>query len=58
MIYWNELFNLSGKSLDEIMAVLLRGFSGHWMLVYFGTFIWFHATMRAIQQGAMSNTGT
>jgi hypothetical protein len=58
MIYWNELFNLSGKSLDEIMAVLLRGFSGHWMLVYFGTFIWFHATMRAIQQGAMSSTGT
>ena len=48
-IFWNKLFNLNGKSSDEITAILLRGFSGHWMFFYFGTFLVFYAATQATQ---------
>jgi len=48
------LSNLSGKSSDEIMAIVLRGFSGHWLFFYFGIFIVFYSARQAIQQSAMS----
>jgi hypothetical protein len=54
--FWNKLFNLSGKSSDEIMAIVLRGFSGHWLFFYFGIFIVFRSAMQATQQTAMSKT--
>lgn len=53
-IFWNKLFNLSGKSSDEIMATVLRGFSGHWMFFYFATFLAFYAAMQATQHTATS----
>ncbi|HYL82910.1 MAG TPA: hypothetical protein VE263_01645 [Candidatus Angelobacter sp.] len=55
-MFWNKLFNLRGKSSDEIMAIVLRGFSGHWLFFYFGLFLVFHAAMRATQQTALSET--
>jgi hypothetical protein len=54
--FWNVLFNLNGKSSDEIMALVLRGFSGHWLFFYFGIFIVFYAALQAIQQTASNNT--
>jgi hypothetical protein len=57
-MFWNKLFNLNGKSSDEVMAILLRGFSGHWLFFYFGIFMVFHAAMRAAQQTAVTKTGT
>jgi hypothetical protein len=55
-IFWNEQFKLSGKSSDEPVAIMLRGFSGHWMFFYYGTFLVFYAAMRATQQTAISKT--
>src|SRR5216684_1464306 len=55
-VFWNGLFNLHGKSSDEIMAILLRGFSGHWLSFYFGIFIVFYAAMQATQQARISKT--
>jgi len=52
--FWNKLFNLHGKSSDEIMAIVLRGFSGHWLFFYFGTFIVFRAAMQATEQTAVT----
>ena len=52
--FWNKLFNLHGKSSGEIMAIVLRGFSGHWLFFYFGTFIAFRAAMQATQQTAVA----
>ena len=53
--FWfrNKLFNLHGKSSDEIMAIVLRGFSGIGYFFYFGTFIVFRAAMQATQQAAI-----
>ena len=51
-IFWNELFNLHGKSPDEIMAIVVRGFSGHWLFLYFGTFLVFYAAKQATEQNA------
>jgi hypothetical protein len=51
-IFWNELLNLRGKSSDEVMAIVLRGFSGHWLFFYFGIYIVFRAAMQATQQTA------
>lgn len=48
-IFWNALFKLQGKSTDQIMSVLLRGFSGHWLVLYFGTFLVFYAAKEATQ---------
>jgi hypothetical protein len=56
-MFWNKLFNLNGKSSDEVMAILLRGFSGHWLFFYFGIFMVFHAAMQAVQQTAITKTG-
>ena len=56
LIFWNEQFKLSGKSSDEIVAIMLRGFSGHWMFFYYGTFLVFYAAMRATEQSAVSKT--
>lgn len=53
-IFWNALFNLSGKPLDEVKAIILRGFSGHWMVFYFGTFLVFYAALQATQRAATS----
>lgn len=55
-IFWNQLFNLQGKSLDEITAVVLRGFSGHWLFLYFGTFLVFYAAKQAVEQSALLKT--
>lgn len=52
-IFWNELFDLHGKSPDEILAVLVRGFSGHWLVIYFGTFLVFYAAKKAIEQNPL-----
>jgi hypothetical protein len=54
--FWNKLFHLTGKSSDEIMAIVLRGFSGHWLFFYFGIFIVFRAATQATQQTAISKT--
>jgi hypothetical protein len=56
--FWNELFNLNGKSSDEVMAIFLRGFSGYWLFFYFGIFMIFYAAMRAAQQTAITKTET
>jgi len=53
-IFWNQLSNLSGKSSDEIMAIVLRGFSGHWLFFYSGTFLVFYAAMQATRQTDLS----
>lgn len=53
---WNKLFELNGKSLDEVMVIMLRGFSGHWLLFYFATFAAFYSAMRATQQTIVSKT--
>jgi hypothetical protein len=53
-MFWNKLFNLHGKSSDEIMAIVLRGFSGNWLFFYFGIFIVFYAAMQATRQTAFS----
>jgi hypothetical protein len=50
MTFWNKLLNLSGKSSGEIMAIVLRGFSGHWLFFYFAFFIIFYSAGQAIQQ--------
>ncbi len=55
-LFWNKLFNLNGKSSDEVMAIVLRGFSGHWLFFYFGVFIVFRAAMQAIQQSTITKT--
>ena len=55
-IFWNELFTLQGKSPNEVMAVVLRGFSGHWLVFYFGTFLLFYAAKQAAQQNVLHKT--
>ncbi len=55
-IFWNKLSNLNGKSSDEIMAIVLRGFSEHWLFFYFGIFFVFYAAMQATQQSTLSKT--
>ena len=55
-IFWNKLFNLNGKSSDEVMAIVLRGFSEHWLFFYFGIFFVFYAAMQATQQRTQSKT--
>jgi hypothetical protein len=55
-IFWNELFNLQGKSPDEINSVVLRGFSGHWLFLYFGTFLVFYAAKQAAEQNVLHKT--
>lgn len=55
-MFWNKLVNLNGKSSDEVMAIVLRGFSGHWLVFYFGMFIVSYAAMQAIKQTAITNT--
>jgi hypothetical protein len=55
-IFWNKLFNLRAKSSDEIMAIVLRGISGHWLFFYFALFIVFYSAMQAIQPTAASKT--
>jgi len=55
-IFWN--INLNGKSPDEIMAIVLRGFSGHWLFFYFAIFVVFYSAMQATQPTAVSKTRT
>jgi len=55
-IFWN--INLNGKSPDEIMAIVLRGFSGHWLFFYFAIFVVFYSAMQATQPTVMSKTRT
>jgi hypothetical protein len=57
-IFWNKLFNLGGKSSDDVMAIVLRGISGHWLFFYFALFIVFYSAMQATQPTAMSKTRT
>jgi hypothetical protein len=57
-IFWNKLSNLGGKSSDEVMAIVLRGFSGHWLFFYFAIFIVFYSAMQATQPTAVSKTRT
>ena len=57
-IFWNKLFNLGGKSSDDVMAIVLRGFSGHWLFFYFALFIVFYSAMQATQPTAVSKTRT
>ncbi len=54
--FWNTLFNLKGKSSDEVMAIVLRGFSGHWSVFYFGMYIVFYAAMQTNKQTAITKT--
>ena len=58
LIFWNKLSNLSGKSSGEIMAIVLRGISGHWLFFYFALFIVFYSAMQATQPTAVSKTRT
>jgi hypothetical protein len=57
-IFWNKFSNLGVKSSDEVMALVLRGFSGHWLFFYFAIFIVFYSAMQATQPTAVSKTRT
>ena len=57
-IFWNKVSNLRGKSPDELMAIVLRGISGHWLFFYFALFIVFYSAMQATQPTVMSKTQT
>src|SRR2546422_4568061 len=52
IIFWNKLSSLTGKTPDEITAIVFRGFSGHWLFVYSVTFVLFYSAKRATEQAS------